>query len=76
MARDGYEHVLTEPQLTELERAQARITSLEGVRDKMVECNALAASMGYDHTMAALLALQAMKRGPRSLSSESSDREA
>ncbi len=73
MARDGYEHVLTEPQLTPLEAAQARIASLERLRDKLAECNALAASMGYDGTMHALLALQAMKRGPRPISESLED---
>lgn len=72
MARDGYDHVLTAPPPDELRDARARIASLERLRDRLAECNALAQSMGYESALHALESLRAMKRGPRPLSSEDS----
>lgn len=51
--------------LDALTAANVRIVSLERLRDKLAECNEIAASMGYDHAIHALHALKAMKRGPR-----------
>lgn len=61
------------PATTQEQRDAAELIRLRRLRDVLRRCNELAASMGYEGAEAALLSLQAMKRGPRKLSESEKD---
>jgi hypothetical protein len=56
---DKFDH----PPASEIDRLHARVASLQPVADKLRECNAIAAELGFDHTIDALHALRGMMKG-------------